>query len=114
MKTLLIAAALLVTASGAHSQQSLETTNTTLHVKSVNNETAQEHAARHTMFLNTIVVGTIGNKVYTLASTDNRSFLEVGADYPVRFKNNRDVFVTIPGKKHPIEIFFFVKGEEEK
>lgn len=101
MRTCLIAMFVLVATAGFSQAQA------TLHVQSVHKETPAENGGDryHSIFEHTVVTGTVGNRVYSLESSDNRSFLEVGQDYPAKIgKSTADV--EIPGKKRPVNIRF--------
>jgi hypothetical protein len=90
----------------------------TLHVKSMHQQTAAEAGATtryEQQFQYTLVTGTIGNRVYSLQSADNRlSRMEVGQDYPVVKLTGKTVDVQVPGKKHPDTLRFDVQTVEEK
>jgi hypothetical protein len=82
-------------------------------VKSTHVETPTEHG-ENSIFQFTMVVGTIGDKVYSLESADNRlDCLKVGQDFPVVKLDKNHVEIEVPGKKRPINIRFEIKGVAE-
>lgn len=108
-KAILIGLALCVSAVAQQSQQ--------FHVTSVHKATEVEKSYK-TAFAETLIVGTIGNKQYTLTELNSwgAPHMEVGQDYEVlQIKNgNPDtVKLVVPGKKRDMKETFCVRTVEE-